>query len=52
MAVSRMVGARVRRKEDPRLITGAGTYVDDVRRVHERATRYSRRRISELQSQR
>ena len=33
MAVSRMVGARVRRKEDPRLITGAGTYVDDVRRV-------------------
>ena len=33
MAVSRMIGARVRRKEDPRLITGAGTYVDDIRRV-------------------
>jgi carbon-monoxide dehydrogenase large subunit len=25
-----MVGARVRRKEDPRLITGTSTYVDDV----------------------
>ena len=33
MAVSRMIGASVRRKEDPRLITGAGTYVDDIRRV-------------------
>jgi len=26
----RMMGARVRRKEDPRLITGSSTYVDDV----------------------
>src|SRR6476620_10962308 len=27
----RMMGARVRRKEDPRLITGSSTYVDDFR---------------------
>jgi carbon-monoxide dehydrogenase large subunit len=31
MVLSKMVGARVRRKEDPRLITGSSTYVDDVR---------------------
>ena len=31
MVMSKMVGARVRRKEDPRLITGSSTYVDDVR---------------------
>ncbi|CAN5773172.1 molybdopterin-dependent oxidoreductase [soil metagenome] len=31
MAIGKMVGARVRRKEDPRLITGTSTYVDDVR---------------------
>jgi carbon-monoxide dehydrogenase large subunit len=31
MAISRMVGARVKRKEDPRLITGAGNYVDDIK---------------------
>ncbi|HLU37478.1 MAG TPA: xanthine dehydrogenase family protein molybdopterin-binding subunit [Thermomicrobiales bacterium] len=31
MVMSKMVGARVRRKEDPRLITGSATYVDDVR---------------------
>jgi aerobic carbon-monoxide dehydrogenase large subunit len=30
MVLSRYVGARVRRKEDPRLITGASTYVDDL----------------------
>jgi carbon-monoxide dehydrogenase large subunit len=30
MAYSRHVGARVKRKEDPRLITGSGTYVDDI----------------------
>jgi carbon-monoxide dehydrogenase large subunit len=28
--MSKMVGARVRRKEDPRLITGSSTYVDDI----------------------
>jgi len=28
-----MVGARIRRREDPRLITGRATYVDDVRQV-------------------
>ena len=33
MAVMRMVGARVKRVEDPRLITGQSTYVDDVRLV-------------------
>lgn len=33
MAISRMIGATVRRKEDPRLITGASSYVDDIRRV-------------------
>lgn len=30
MVMSKMVGARVRRKEDPRLITGTSTYVDDL----------------------
>src|SRR5687768_6824349 len=31
MVLSKFVGASVRRKEDPRLITGSSTYVDDVR---------------------
>ena len=31
MVLSRFVGAEVRRKEDPRLITGSSTYVDDLR---------------------
>src|SRR2546423_684370 len=31
MALAYGLGARVRRREDPRLITGAGTYLDDVR---------------------
>src|SRR5712691_3104182 len=30
MALSAGLGARVRRREDPRLVTGAGTYVDDL----------------------
>jgi len=30
MVYSKQVGARVKRKEDPRLITGSSTYVDDV----------------------
>ncbi len=30
MALSSGLGARVRRREDPRLITGSATYVDDV----------------------
>src|SRR5882724_7948094 len=30
MPVSRLVGARVKRREDPRLIRGLGQYVDDV----------------------
>jgi carbon-monoxide dehydrogenase large subunit len=33
MAFKTLVGARVRRREDPRLITGSATYVDDVRLV-------------------
>lgn len=31
MAYSSLIGARVRRKEDPRLITGAGSYVGDIK---------------------
>ncbi len=27
---SRLVGSRINRKEDPRLLTGRGRYVDDV----------------------
>jgi carbon-monoxide dehydrogenase large subunit len=30
MAVTAIFGARVKRKEDPRLITGQGTYVADI----------------------
>ena len=30
MVLRRYVGAEVKRKEDPRLITGSSTYVDDV----------------------
>jgi len=33
MAFTAMVGARIRRREDPRLITGRATYVDDVKLV-------------------
>jgi len=33
MAFTAMVGARIRRREDPRLITGRATYVDDVKQV-------------------
>ena len=32
MAVSSALGASVRRREDPRLVTGAGQYTDDVQR--------------------
>src|SRR5690348_9542075 len=31
MAYASLMGARVKRKEDPRLITGQATYVDDVK---------------------
>jgi aerobic carbon-monoxide dehydrogenase large subunit len=30
MAISKLVGARIHRREDPRLITGRGRYVDDL----------------------
>ena len=33
MAFTSMVGARIRRREDPRLITGRATYTDDVKMV-------------------
>ena len=32
MAVSQLVGAKIHRREDPRLITGHGHYVDDFTR--------------------
>jgi carbon-monoxide dehydrogenase large subunit len=32
MAVTTMIGARIQRREDPRLITGHGRYVDDMTR--------------------
>lgn len=31
MVLSKYVGAVVKRKEDPRLITGSSTYVDDIK---------------------
>src|SRR5215469_13637599 len=31
MAVTRLFGAAVKRREDPRLITGKGVYTDDVK---------------------
>ena len=40
MAFTTMVGARMRRREDPRLITGRATYTDDFERS-ERCTRHS-----------
>jgi carbon-monoxide dehydrogenase large subunit len=33
MAISQMVGARIQRREDPRLITGHGRYTDDFERA-------------------
>src|SRR5438046_4561302 len=30
MAISQMVGASIKRREDPRLVTGTGSYVDDL----------------------
>jgi carbon-monoxide dehydrogenase large subunit len=33
MAFNTLIGARIRRREDPRLITGRATYVDDVKVV-------------------
>src|SRR3989442_733738 len=35
MAVSQLIGARVQRREDPRLITGHGHFTDDFTRVGE-----------------
>src|SRR5205823_268483 len=33
MAVSQMIGARIHRREDPRLITGTGRFVEDFVRA-------------------
>src|SRR5258708_29886186 len=33
MAVTQMVGARIQRREDPKLVSGHGRYVDDIRVV-------------------
>jgi aerobic carbon-monoxide dehydrogenase large subunit len=33
MAVTQMIGAHIQRREDPRLITGHGSFVDDMRRT-------------------
>ena len=33
MTTEAVLGASIKRREDPRLITGKGTYVDDVRMV-------------------
>src|SRR5438552_17628593 len=30
MAISQMIGARIHRREDPRLITGTGRFVEDL----------------------
>ena len=61
-AVEAFLAERLAFTAIPRVIAGAlddaeadpahPATLDEVRRVHERATRYSRRRISELQSQR
>ena len=32
MAISTMIGAKIQRREDPRLITGNGRYVEDLLR--------------------
>src|SRR5689334_6143791 len=31
MAIGNMVGASIKRHEDPKLVAGAGTYVDDIK---------------------
>src|SRR3979411_2000648 len=31
MAITQMIGASIQRREDPRLITGHGKYIDDMR---------------------
>jgi len=36
---STLIGAAVKRKEDPRLLTGAGTYTGDVQLVNSVNTR-------------
>ncbi|HEY0580716.1 MAG TPA: xanthine dehydrogenase family protein molybdopterin-binding subunit, partial [Chloroflexota bacterium] len=33
MAISQMIGARIQRREDPRLITGGGRYIEDLKRA-------------------
>jgi carbon-monoxide dehydrogenase large subunit len=33
VAISQMIGARIQRREDPRLITGGGRYIEDLKRA-------------------
>jgi len=33
MAVSTMIGASIKRREDPELVTGNGSFVDDMQRT-------------------
>ncbi len=33
MAISSMIGAKIHRREDPRLIRGRGRYVEDLRQL-------------------
>src|SRR5436305_9627013 len=33
MGIATMIGASIKRREDPRLITGQATYVDDIKLV-------------------
>src|SRR5438132_11170015 len=34
MAITTMIGAKIHRREDPRLVSGEGHYVDDFTRPH------------------
>src|SRR2546429_5337128 len=33
MAITTMIGAKIHRREDPRLVSGGGRYVDDLQRA-------------------
>ena len=33
MGIATMIGASIKRREDPRLITGQATYVDDIKLI-------------------
>ena len=57
MPVSKLVGARVKRREDPRLVSGLAHYVDDIHLpdiLHVAILRspYAHARIKTIQTQR